>query len=260
MTKIGFIGTGHMGGSIALALKDAPYTLYLNNRTESKAKVLKEQIPSAILASQKTIMESCDLVFLGVKPKDVKDVLMGLRDYGGGAVIVSMAAGVYLKDMEPLLPNRFIRIMPNTPVLYHSGVTLVSYGRGVDESTKRLLKEILQVTGAYLEIEEEQMDSLGVLTGSAPAYLDYFLDALIKATVNQGYDEETATTLTLKMAEGVIKLALESKTPPQELGKAICTPGGSSIEGVNVLLQRDLYQNVSDAYQATLNKNKKMVG
>ena len=117
----------------------------------------------------------------------------------------------------------------------------------------------MKETGELIEVKEEDINPISVITGSAPAYLDYFIDALIKAGINQGMNEKDVTNYVLKMIEGTIKLNLSSNKTPLELGKEVCSPGSSTIEGVNVLLQKNIYEMVEGAYLATLNKNNKII-
>lgn len=117
----------------------------------------------------------------------------------------------------------------------------------------------MKETGELIEVKEEDINPISVITGSAPAYLDYFIDALVKAGIHQGLNEKEVTNYVLKMIEGTIKLNLRSNKTPLELGKEVCSPGGSTIEGVNVLIEKNLYKIVEEAFLATLNKNKEMI-
>ena len=257
--KIGFIGTGHMGASLALVIKDYPNSmLLLNNRTASKAEKLKGQIKNSVVLSFKEVAEQSDILFIGVKPIDFKEVLYEIKKINTKVLIITMVSGITIKEIKEIIDNPIIRIQPNTPCSVKSGVTLVTYSTITDEQ-KNLFKNIMKETGELFEIKEEDMNKICVISGSASAYLDYFIDALIKAGVNQGINEKDATNYVLKMVEGTAKLNLASNKSPIELGKEVCSPGGSTIEGVNVLLNQNLYKIVEDACLATLKKNSKMI-
>ena len=161
--------------------------------------------------------------------------------------------------MNSLVDNPIIRILPNTPVSVKKGLTLVCYSSSISDNEKKIFNNIMKETGELIDIKEEDINKISVITGSAPAYLDYFIDALIKASVNQGMNEKDATKYILKMIEGTIKLNLSSDKSPLELGMEVCSPEGSTIEGVNVLLKNNIYKVVEDAYLATLNKNNKII-
>jgi len=257
--KIGFIGTGHMGASLALAIKDFPNSfLLLNNRTKSKADDLHEKIKNSQVLSLKGVIEQSEYLFIGVKPIDLKEVLNEIKNLNSKSIIISMVAGINLKEINNIITNPVIRILPNTPVLVKSGLTLVCYS-SIPEINKNTFINFMKETGELIEVKEEDINPISVITGSAPAYLDYFIDALIKAGINQGMKEKDVTNYVLKMIEGTIKLNLSSNKTPLELGKEVCSPGGSTIEGVNVLLQKNIYEMVEGAYLATLNKNNKII-
>ena len=257
--KIGFIGTGHMGASLAMAMQGKGIELLLNNRHKEKAEVLQRKIKDSRVVDLRECLLESDILFLGVKPIDMDPLLKEIGDSIPNKPLISMAAGISIEDISRRVPNRIIRIMPNTPVAIGMGVTLVCFGEGFAESEKEAFKELLRKTGDVYEVEEASINPISVLTGSAPAYLDYFLDSLIKAAKEAGLKEEEAAEYALKMARGSIELAIRSGKSPLELGKEVCSPGGSTIEGVNVLLDSDIHGVVKKAYQATLSKNKKMV-
>lgn len=258
--KIGFIGTGSMGSSLALSIKDYPNSkLFLNNRTLSKAENLHQKINNSEILSIKEVIQQSTYIFIGVKPIDFKEVLKEIKQLNTNSVIVSMVAGITLNEIKSIIDNPTIRILPNTAVLVKKGLTLVCYSSNVNDIQKNEFINIMKETGELVDIKEEDINKISVITGSAPAYLDYFIDALIKAGIKQGLDEKNATEYVLKMVEGTIKLNLLSGKTPIELGKEVCSPGGSTIEGVNILLKNNIYKIVEDAYLATLNKNNKII-
>ena len=133
-----------------------------------------------------------------------------------------MVAGIYLNEIKAIIDNPIIRIIPNTPVAVKKGLTLVCYSSILDNKKNEFIN-IMKETGELVEVKEEDMNKLSVITGSAPAYLDYFIDALIKVGINQGFNEKDITNYVLKMIEGTIKLNLESNKSPLELGKEVCS-------------------------------------
>ena len=256
---LGFIGTGHMGSSIARALhQQGIHRFLLNNRTKTKAIAIKEEFGAdAEVATLEEIAAQADIIFVGVKPTDMDDVLRALPAHHG--IIVSMAAGVSLQELVEVLPNsRIIRILPNTPVVVGAGITLTTFDGSFTPKEKDAFFSLMSPTGRMIEVGEDKLNPGGVITGSAPAYLDYFIDALAEAGVNMGLSKVEATEYVLHMCRGAIELALSSTKSPRQLGDEVCSPGGSTIEGVKVLLERDLYGLVRDAAIATYQKNKKM--
>lgn len=258
--KIGFIGTGSMGSSLALSIQNYPNSvLLLNNRTISKAENLHKKIENSKVLSFKEVSEQSEYLFIGVKPIELKDVLKELKQINNKSIIISMVAGITIKEINEIIPNPIIRILPNTAVSVKSGLTLVTYGASITDDNKNIFINIMKETGQLVEVKEENINPISVITGSAQAYLDYFIDALVKAGVHQGLNEKDVTNYVLKMIEGTVKLNLSSNLTPIELGKEVATPGGSTIEGVNVLLNNNFYKIIEDAFLATLKKNNKMV-
>ena len=257
--KIGFVGTGHMGGSLAVALGGSGADLFLHNRTRSKAEALASRIgPQAHVATLEEAV-GCDYVLLGVKPKDVEALLADPAWGKVQGVIVSMAAGLSLARLQAMLPKaKLIRILPNTPVAVGEGLTLVCFGEGVDSAVQAEFARLMGSTGRLAVISEDKLDAASVLTGSAPAYLDYFVDALIQAGVQLGLDPMDAQDYVLGMCRGTIALAQASDKSPLALGREVCSPGGSTIEGVQKLLDGGLYETVLKACQATDHKNRHM--
>lgn len=259
--KVGFIGTGHMGGGIAYGLKDFPdIRLLLHDKDRSKALALNKKIRTrCFVMDPRSIVHESDFVFLGVKPADMDELLKKIASVETNTVFVSMAAGISLAELESALPGRpVIRILPNTPIEVKKGFTFVSYGKHVEEKAKTEFRHLMESAGTLCEIDEEKINACSVITGSAPAYLDYFIDALAEAGTAMGLSKEEAVTYALKMAEGTVALALTSEHSPKELGEAVCSPGGSTIEGVNVLMKRDLYGMTKEASLATFKKNNKI--
>ncbi len=258
--KIGFVGTGHMGGSIALALHNSGHELLLHNRTEAKAQALCGRLGACAKVATLGEAVDCDYVFVGVKPKDVEGLLQDPAWATCPGVIVSMVAGLPIAKLQGYLPAKpLIRILPNTPVAVGQGLTLAVYGEGVSEAKRAEFAALYVPTGKLAIVKEDELDSASVLTGSAPAYLDYFVDALIQAGVALGLDPAAAKEYVLGMCQGTIALCLASQQSPLELGKAVCSPGGSTIEGVEQLLQGGLYDMVRKAAFATDRKNRNML-
>ena len=256
---IGFIGTGHMGGAIAKRLSNV--NILLNNRSANKAQTLAKAIgDNAQVCDPLSLCAKSRFVFLGVKPADMQGLSHTLSTASGEAIFVSMAAGLSLSSLEALFPGRkLIRIMPNTPVEVGKGITFVSFGN-ISEEEKAEFFSLMAPCGQCVEIEESKIDAASVLTGSAPAYLDYFLDALAEAGTKLGLSKEEATAYSLAMAEGAVALAKQSNHTPKELGAAVCSPGGSTIEGVDVLLSHGLYDDLALAAASTYYKNRALGG
>lgn len=257
---IGFIGVGHMASSILFALsKNKTNHFFINDIDGNKTNSILNQLTNQVnISTYQEIFDKCTYIFLGVKPVDLTNLLIEIKDYIKDQIIISMVAGFNISEITKIIKNiKIIRIMPNTPVIVSSGVTfMTSYN--VNQVQINEFKTIYQETGKLYEIEENKMNVVSVLTGSAPAYLDYYLDALSEFGVKHGFTKEESNQYILEMALGVILLNLNSNKSIKELADEVCSPRGSTIEGVNVLLNSDLYKIVDKATNASFEKNKKM--
>ncbi len=255
--KIGFIGCGHMGGSIAISLSDNN-ELFLYDLDCNRITNLLTKLNNAHNSSIEEILNKCKYVFLGVKPTDLTSLLNSIKDIKTNCIFVSMAAGYSLKEIQDIIKNNeIIRIMPNTPIAVKKGIVFVTSNNASKETLNEFTSIMSNVSIVY-PIKETMMDAGSVIGGSGPAYVDFFIDALIKSAINLGFDSNDASKLVNQMIEGTLLLNKTSSKSVIELGKEVCSPGGSTIEGVNVLLNDGLYELVNKALLASYNKNKNM--
>lgn len=259
--NIGFIGTGHMAASILKALSNNEnYKFFINDIDINKANDIKMNISNeVVICNIEEIFINSSFVFLGVKPKDLTQLLNECKDYiNDNNILISMVAGFNINEIIKIVGNKkIIRIMPNTPVIISKGITFCTYNN-VSSNDRKLFNELMNYTGKLYEIDENKMDVVSVLTGSTPAYLDYFIDSLSEFGKELGFSKEESIDYVLQMALGTVLLNMNSNKTPKQLGDEVCSPGGSTIEGVKVLLDKGLYEIVKEAAYASYKKNKKM--
>ena len=258
--NIGFIGVGHMASSILKALSvNEGLRFYVYDHHLDRMETLKRKYEGRVFVSEmEGVLSSSSFVFLGVKPKDMDELLEKIGKQPLGPVYVSMVAGYSLSEIRNHLPEvPLIRIMPNTPVSVGKGVTAVCYDR-VDEKTKNAFANLYSPTGKLYEIDESQMDLYSVLTGSSPAYIDHVAASLVEFGMKHGLGEMEATRIVFEMIEGVASLGKCSGKTPEELEKEVCSPGGSTIEGIKVLRDENVAKAMVLAAEASLEKNKHM--
>ena len=170
--KIGFIGVGHMASSILEALtNNKTYSFNICDIDDKKTTHYVDLMSDRVkVCDALSLVDNSDVIFLGVKPKDLHDVLSLIKDKIKDQLIISMAAGFNISEIIDVTGDiHLIRIMPNTPVLVSSGVTFYT-GYNVTSNDLTLFKEMMAYTGSIYEIEESKMDVVSVLTGSSPAY------------------------------------------------------------------------------------------
>ncbi len=259
--KIGFIGTGNMGGALALAARKAMpgAEILLANRSEEKALNLAAQIGGQVVTNEQ-IAQLCDYIFLGVKPQQFRDVLAPLQEALESretpCVLISMAAGLTIADVQAMASCPVIRIMPNTPVSVGSGVVLYAKSSQVEAWQTEEFTQILGKTGNLEPLPEALMDAGSAVSGCGPAFACIFMEALADGAVACGLPREQAMGYTQQMLLGTAKLALETGKHPAALKDAVCSPGGSTIAGVKALEDGGLRAAVMAAVKAAYDRTK----
>ena len=247
--KIAFIGTGNMGGALArAAAKDQDSRIYLVNRHPEKAEALRREIGGEVTDCAQAVREA-ELVFLGVKPHVLPELCATLRplvrEKKAPFAVVSMAAGVPVTRLKELLGDcPMIRIMPNTPVAVGEGMIL--YTGDAEEEMEAFL-HAMRFAGRFLRVEERLMDAGMAVSGCGPAFVDLFVEALSDAGVASGLARKDATVLAAQMVLGSARLILESGRHPGELKDAVCSPGGTTIQGVRKLEEKGFRSAVIEA-------------
>ncbi|MHB9782493.1 pyrroline-5-carboxylate reductase [Streptococcus sp. 10F2] len=252
--KIGFIGIGNMGGALAKAVAQVPTTeLLLSNHNPAKAQVLAQEL-GASLASNEDIAIQADVIFLGVKPYLMADLISQLATLAKPETIwISMAAGITLTSLSQYLPAEYlVRIMPNTPVGIGQGMTTYSV---VNSDLALVVETLLAPSGQLMQVPENLMDAATALAGCGPAFVYQMIEALTDAGIEQGIQASDAKRLIAQTLLGAAQMVLGSEKHPAQLRQEVTSPGGSTIAGV-VSLEKSgfrsaLMQAVSAAVQRT---------
>ena len=268
MKKYGFIGCGNMGGALALAVAKtvSGENIYLANKTVKKAEDLASKFGGKV-SDNESIAKDCDVIFLGVKPQmmegmlaDIKSVLTARNP--GDYVLVTMAAALTIEDIRRMAGGkaRVLRIMPNTPVSVGEGIILYSYDDTLGEEAAEEIISVLKAAGECVNLPEKLIDAGSAVAGCGPAFAQMFIEALADGGVACGLPRDKATRLAAGMLKGSATLTLESGKTPGELKDAVCSPGGSTIEGVRALEEKGFrgaaMAAVSAAYEKTLKMKK----
>ena len=263
--KLGFIGVGNMGGALVRAARRRleGAQLLLANRTEAKAAALAKEL-GASLSNNRTIAGNADYIFLGVKPQMMGALLAELAPVLAARedrfILVSMAAGLSIADIQSMAGGDYpvLRIMPNTPCSIGEGMILSTSGPGVTPEEERVFLESMAGAGRFAPIPEKLMDAGSAVAGCGPAFADLFLEALADGGVACGLPRAQALEFAAQMMLGAARLALESGKHPGELKDAVCSPGGSTIQGVRRLEEAGFRGAVMDAVIAACEKNENL--
>ncbi len=257
--KIGFIGCGNMGGALA---KAASGEILLYDKSESVSKTLGEKIGARVLPTAKDVALEADFLFLGVKPAVIPTVLEELHSVLDEVkcTVVSMAAGVSIESIESVLGQSvpIIRIMPNTPASVGEGMILVSHNKHVTHGNILDFLEAMKDAGTCDFIDERLIDAASAVSGCGPAFVYMFIEALADGGVRCGLPRDKAMLYAEATVRGAATLALKTKQTPGALKDAVCSPGGTTIEGVTALENGAFRGTVINAVTAAYEKTLKM--
>ncbi|HAW49662.1 TPA: pyrroline-5-carboxylate reductase [bacterium] len=234
--KIGVIGSGNMGSAIVDGLLKEGYDVIASDIVEEKLSVLKCKTTRDNL----DILKSVDTVILAVKPQVIKGVLEEIKEEVKSHLIISIAGGIKIEAIEEILGNkRVIRVMPNTPSLIGKGISAIAKGKYASDSDMDKANEIFSAIGDVVTVDESLMDSITALSGSGPAYVFLFIDALISVGVRMGLSRDVSEKLVLSTISGSIALLKETGKHPLVLRDMVTSPGGTTVAAIEVMEKKN---------------------
>lgn len=240
--KLGFIGVGNMGSAMIRSIAKShvlpPDNIFIFDVDKEKAGILKKDTGVNVLDSGEEVVEESDVVILAVKPNVVKKVLQRCRDrFGDKKILVSIAVGIPIKLYKDIIGNdkKVIRVMPNTPALVGEGMTLISYDNNVGKDELDIVRPLFETLGKVEVLDEKLMSEVTAVTGSSPAYVFMFIEAMADAAVLSGIPRSIAYRLAAQAVLGSAKMVLETGKHPGELKDQVCSPAGTTIEAVSAL-------------------------
>jgi len=263
---IGFIGLGNManamiGGFIQSGCASKEEIIG-SAKTKETCKKVQETFGISTFTDNKEVASKADILFLAIKPVFFASVLEEIKDcLKPNVLIVSIAAGKTIAFIEEGLGNRshkIIRCMPNTPALVGAGCTAVCVGDNVPEEEVSKVMELLGSFGVASKLPERLMDAFVGVSGSSPAYVFMFIEAMADAAVLAGIPRQDAYTFAAQAVYGSAKMVLETGMHPAQLKDMVCSPGGTTIEAVKVLEQEGMRSAVMDAMEACIEKSKSL--
>lgn len=257
--KIGFIGGGNMAEAIIKGVRGkgqgARKEILVSEPREDRRQYLEKTYGIKSTASNKEVASSCNIIILAVKPQNMEAVLEEISpDITEDKTVVSIAAGITLSYLSSKLKTKkLIRVMPNTPALVQQGMTVMSLCECFDDRDISVVREIFMSIGELLVLPEKYMDAVTAVSGSGPAFISLFIEAMIEAGVKLGLSEEAASTLALQTAIGTGKL-LETGISPLKLREMVTSPGGTTAAGLKMFEEKGLRDILSAALQAAKKK------
>lgn len=257
--KYGFIGCGNMGGALCRAVAKTTKDIAVSDFDTAKAQNFAKKL-GITACDNNAIAKNSDRIFLGVKPQVMAEMLGGIKNILGEKkpVLISMAAGLStdkIKELAGDLP--IIRIMPNTPVSVGKGVVLYC-ANGVDTTVVDDFVSDMRFCGRLYPIDESLMDAGCSVSGCGPAFMYTFAAAIAKGGEKCGLSKSQAIEFAAATMAGAAEMLLTGDKTPDELTDAVCSKGGSTIEGVTVLKNSELESIVIDCIKAAYKRNQEL--
>ena len=252
--KFGIIGAGKMGSAIGMGV--------IRSNLFKKEDVIfadsyLPRIEELNNGGYKTLTnvklyQECDIVLLAVKPQQINEILEELSKVDNHAkTVITIAAGISISHIKEYLKDvNVCRVMPNTPALINSGTSAICFDGSINETAIKIFESV----GTVTIITEDMMNEVIPLNGSFPAYGYYFALSFIKAGMAAGFTYEQCKDLVCGSMIGSAKMIQEVDKPIEQLIKDVCSPGGTTIEGVKVFDNANMDKIVKDCYDACVNR------
>lgn len=262
---IGFIGLGNMakamiGGMLEKGIVKAE-NIVGADAIQRAAEEAAAKYGIKTGTDNRAVAQQAEILFLAVKPQYLAEAVAQFKDVANEeTVVVSIVAGRSIQDISKLFDNRLrlVRCMPNTPALVGEGCTGVCRNENVSEEEMKRVMELLSSFGRASEVPERLMDAVVGVSGSAPAYVFLFIEAMADAAVAAGMPRAQAYEFAAQAVLGSAKMVLETGKHPGELKDMVCSPAGTTIEAVKVLEENGFRGIIMDAIAACVDKSKNM--
>lgn len=252
--RIGFIGAGQMATALAagIAHGDTPSEIAAYDPSDAAIDNFRAALDGkevGVCESTVELARSSDIVFIAVKPQMLEPALTGLTEvFEPGKTYVSVVAGASISRLQELSgSSQIIRTMPNTPCLVGAGAIAISASESVAEDKVDEVRNLLAQVGKVVDVSESQINAVTGLSGSGPAYVYTFIEALIDGGVMTGLPRSVARELAIQTVLGASKMVAESSDHPASLRDRVTSPGGTTIHGMAALEEIGFRKGVSSA-------------
>ncbi|MBO5489260.1 MAG: pyrroline-5-carboxylate reductase [Eubacterium sp.] len=260
---LGFIGCGNMAQAMikgiltkGLYQKDE---ILVSRRNEAALEAIGSELGVLTTSDNKKVAEQSDILVLAVKPIQFASVIAEIKDcLKDDVLVISIAAGQTMDNIEKLFGKTIslVRTMPNTPALVLEGATGMCFNEQVSQDNQKKAKEIFESFGVVEVVSERLIDTVIGVSGSSPAYVFMFIEAMADAAVADGMPRAQAYKLAAQSVLGSAKMVLETGKHPGELKDMVCSPGGTTIEAVRVMEEKGLRSAVIEGQKACVKKAK----
>ena len=256
--KLGVIGCGKMGtalvaGAISVGIVEAENVIGAA-RTKASRDAFAKATGGRVTEDVSEVVRESEVVLLATKPQDIAKTLgeAGFKRRGG-ALLVSVAAGVTLESLEKLVPAsvRVVRTMPNTPSLVGKGAAGFCLGMRCKDGDREIVRGLFEAVGLAIEVPEKLIDAVAGLSGSGPAYVYLMIEALADGGVKVGLPRADAIRLAAQTVSGAAQMVIETGEHTAILRDKVASPGGTTIAGLAVLEERAVRSALIGAVSAS---------
>jgi len=259
-TRLVLIGGGRMGeallGGLLTAGWAAPDELAVVEVVAERRAVLEERFPGVAILDA---VAPADAAVVAVKPNDVPEACAALGG-AGVARVLSIAAGVRIQTLEAALPDgvAVVRAMPNTPALVGAGAAAIAGGSAASSADLDWAESILAAVGVVVRVEESLLDAVTGVSGSGPAYVFLFVEALIEAGERAGLPHDVSAALAVQTLVGASRLLAQSTDSPADLRAAVTSPGGTTAAALRVLESAGWTRELVEAVEAATARSREL--
>lgn len=263
--KYGFIGLGNMAQAIIKGMCNhknfESSSIYGYNRTQSKTTTLVKTYGILACHSIEELMANCDVIVLSVKPQTLSEVLPEVKKHLlDQHVIVSIAAGKNISYFQENLSasTPIIRVMPNINALVGASTSCYTASEQVTKEQLQRVTSLFETVGSIIEVPEHLFSIFTTIGGASPAFTYMYIDALARAAVLEGMPKNMALSIAANAVLGSAKMILQAQQHPWELVDQVCSPGGTTIQGVTSLQRNHFETTIHDAVAAVTNKDRSL--
>jgi pyrroline-5-carboxylate reductase len=270
ISKIAILGSGSMGTAILRGLLKAGFdaaNVAVSTKSAASATKLSGELGVTAFSAEENIdanslaVVGADVVLVAVKPMYIASVLAEVApSMQANALVISVAAGITNATMEAAVPGSVavIRSMPNTPAIVGRALTGLARGSRATDAQLTLATSLFETVGQVVVLPEEQIDALGTISGSGPAYVFYLIEQFTETAKNMGFDEASAALLVTQTFLGSTELLVASGKTPQELRKQVTSPNGTTMQAIAKLEAGNLVTLFTEATNAALARSKEI--
>lgn len=266
MNKIGFIGAGNMAEALINGLISSKLfksnQILITDVAMKRLNHIKSTYKVNTASDNKRLAKEADVIVLSVKPNHIAKVVREIRTtINTKKILISIAAGIPTRQISNLLKkkSKIVRVMPNTPALVLSGASVLYCNENVTDNEKNLVKEIFESVGLAQVIENEALlDPVTGLSGSGPAYVSIFIEALSDGGVKMGLPRDLAHKLAAQTVYGTAKMIIEGDAHPAQFKDKVSSPGGTTIEGIHHLEKGGFRSSTISAVEAATRRSKEL--